>query len=388
MPSPAVRYFEKAMASLSAGTRIDPTAAAPSVAGMPVVDWSHVSQAGLAPRTLDAPRNFRPNSPLPAADVVAITWTSAEWSALSFVFTGALPAGNGLADWLGYGRGFVSVYPALFQQSLWQSSALSQDLPPSLAPLSGTPAGADRWGFFRLVQVGNLRVLLFKSQLHISTDGVTLPLLEMTRRILDDTGASLLLSVGTSGAVQPDDRIGDVAITNAAHLLLTSNLETATYNDATFQSAFAPNFRLVPDAEALMLSISGPTMPAPAIGYPLDQSIAYADGSRRPRVRNYIEPLKPVLTTNGFSIATTDPDSQKNYDGYCCLEMDDALLAMTACDAGRNYVSVRNFSDPVMNGNLPVALQSAISSYIYTVCGERTSYNGALAAWALIAGMQ
>jgi nucleoside phosphorylase len=228
-------------------------------------------------------------------------------------------------------------------------------------------------------------VLLFKSQMHVASDGVTLPLMEMTRRILADTGAGLLLSAGTSGATQPTDRVGDIAVCNGAHIELTGVLSTAEFNGRTFQSPWLPDFRFVPDAEALLLKTIAPAVLAPGLGYPIDSVINYADGDRAAKIRNYADPFKPVLTTNGFDVATNDPNSR--YLEYCCLEMDDGLLAMVCDEAGRGYGSVRNFSDPVLNKDLDPKLGTALSSYIYGACGTRSSYNGALAAWALIAAL-
>ena len=49
---------------------------------------------------------------------------------------------------------------------------------------------------------------------------------------------------------------------------------------------------------------------------------------------------------------------------------------------------VRNVSDPVINGDLPHALQVAWAVVTYQLQGLATSYNGAIATWALIAGGQ
>jgi nucleoside phosphorylase len=353
-------------------------AAPPPAGALPPVDWSPISRPELAPKLLDPVPGFTSNSPLPSADLVTVTWTGAEWDALSVVFTGSQPAG-----WQSYARGFVTAWPALFGQSNWNSSPLKPDTPPSLTPATGVPNSANSWGFFRLVQIGGLRVLLFKSQMHIASDGVTLPVIAMTERILKDTGAHVLLSAGTSGATQPSDRVGDVAVCNGAHIELSGVLSSAEFNRSTFQSSWRPDFRFVPDAERLMLKTSAPAILAPGLGYPIDAAIRYADADRSPKIRNYADPFKPVLTTNGFDVATNASNSR--YLDYCCLEMDDGLLAMACQQAGRGYGSVRNFSDPVMNKDLDFKLANALSAFIYGLCGGRSSYNGALAAWALIA---
>ena len=50
---------------------------------LPAVDWSRVSQHAPTPTPLGP---TKPDAALPRADVVVITWTSAEWSALDHVF--------------------------------------------------------------------------------------------------------------------------------------------------------------------------------------------------------------------------------------------------------------------------------------------------------------
>jgi hypothetical protein len=393
VPNPAVFAYEQATVLLNAAvspvglapaqlpvSTFGVAAARPSSGALPPVDWTRISRPDLAPKLLDPVQAFTANTPLPPADVAVVTWTGAEWDALSMVLTGCLPT-----SWQSYSRGFVATWPALFSQSGWNSSRLNPDIPPSLAPVTNVPHSSNCWGFFRLVQIGKLRVLLFKSQMHVASDGVTLPLMEMTRRILADTGAGLLLSAGTSGATQPTDRVGDIAVCNGAHIELTGVLSTAEFNGRTFQSPWLPDFRFVPDAEALLLKTIAPAVLAPGLGYPIDSVINYADGDRAAKIRNYADPFKPVLTTNGFDVATNDPNSR--YLEYCCLEMDDGLLAMVCDEAGRGYGSVRNFSDPVLNKDLDPKLGTALSSYIYGACGTRSSYNGALAAWALIAAL-
>ena len=50
---------------------------------LPVIDWSLVGHVAPTPADVEYKG---PNAPLPKADIVVITWTSAEWSALDHVF--------------------------------------------------------------------------------------------------------------------------------------------------------------------------------------------------------------------------------------------------------------------------------------------------------------
>ena len=65
--------------------------------------------------------------------------------------------------------------------------------------------------------------------------------------------------------------------------------------------------------------------------------------------------------------------------------MDDAVIGMV-CEHKTPFGFVRNVSDPVINGDPPCPVQEAWAKYIYQQRGLYTSYNGALATWAAIAG--
>jgi uncharacterized membrane protein len=66
--------------------------------------------------------------------------------------------------------------------------------------------------------------------------------------------------------------------------------------------------------------------------------------------------------------------------------MDDAVIAQACKTAGTAFGFVRNISDPVQNAALPPKAQGNWGSAIYDAYGFYTSYNGALAAWAMLVG--
>src|SRR5258708_5449968 len=116
---------------------------------LPAVDWSHIKQA--PPKVLPiSPR--QPGDCLPSADVVILTWTSAEWAALDQVFLGNT-AQRTTADrdwkkaWHMYTRGAAG----------YKADEKSGEL----------------WGYFQMVQILDRsgrpwRVLLFKSNSHLA----------------------------------------------------------------------------------------------------------------------------------------------------------------------------------------------------------------------------
>ena len=66
--------------------------------------------------------------------------------------------------------------------------------------------------------------------------------------------------------------------------------------------------------------------------------------------------------------------------------MDDAIIGEVCEAAGIAFGFVRNISDPVQSASLSADIQGEWASTIYDAYGFYTSYNGALAAWAMLAG--
>jgi hypothetical protein len=101
----------------------------------------------------------------------------------------------------------------------------------------------------------------------------------------------------------------------------------------------------------------------------------------RPQIDNQTGGGTSLLTASTFLVGTT----AGTYQTYACIEMDDAVIG-EACAASRTpYGFVRNLSDPVQNSALPPTAQGNWGSAIYDAYGFYTSYNSAVAAWAMLA---
>lgn len=358
--------------------------------GLPKIDWSLTGHPELAPRLLSFPKpepgkigGWLDHDPLPKVDVVVMTWTSAEWDALHYVFSNSLeglpqnPAKNKVwrDKWYPYRRDFYSIY-----QPLWTRRLISA--------VRNRPAGApalfdERWGSFVLVQVGSKRVLLFKSELHINQDGENLPLVKLIEQIIEECQPNLLLSVGTAGGVRSTDVLGDVVVTNAAKFRCADEFTSARFNGSTYTcGAWVPPALYLKAASRLLMQIEEYDVLPPTAHYPKD-AILPAKAPRGPDI--HLLPGTPILTTDFFEYGTTTNGLEKE---GCCVEMDDAVIAMV-CDRSNTsvrYGFLRNVSDPVINGNLPRELQTAWAVVTYQMKGIYTSYNSAIATWAMIAG--
>ena len=85
-----------------------------------------------------------------------------------------------------------------------------------------------------------------------------------------------------------------------------------------------------------------------------------------------------------FVVGTTSGE----YADFACIEMDDAVIGKVCVKEGLAFGFVRNISDPAQNAALPSEVQRNWGSAVYEVFGFYTSYNGALATWAMLAGQE
>jgi nucleoside phosphorylase len=230
--------------------------------------------------------------------------------------------------------------------------------------------------------VGTKTVLLFKSELHINQDGEALPLDNLVRAILDECQPDLLLSIGTAGGVRPTDVLGDVVVTNAAKFRCGDEFETAAFNGEQYASQhWQPPVTYVPQATAMMMEVPEYDLLPPTAHYA--PATVVKPSARPPAV--HLLPGVPILTTDFFEFGTTTNELWRE---GCCVEMDDAVIAMV-CERDRpntKYGFLRNVSDPVINGHLPKDLQVAWAVVTYQMKGLYTSFNSAVATWAMVAG--
>ena len=105
-------------------------------------------------------------------------------------------------------------------------------------------------------------------------------------------------------------------------------------------------------------------------------------GDTLPKVFDETGGAVSLLTTPTFVVGTT----AGTYAEYACIEMDDAVIGEVCKAAGVEFGFVRNVSDPVQSAALPAEVQGSWGSAVYEAYGIYTSFNGAVAAWAMLAG--
>lgn len=342
--------------------------------GLPVIHWSEYSvSSDQQPIPLDPPTNWMPYTPLPAADVVVLTWTKAEWAALNQVFCSYtqpmslddVAHGVWITPWTFYARNYYTI-----QQDMVNVVKASQGGVPSLTNQA--------WGSFRMVQLAGQKVLLLKSDMHLAQDGRSLPLRQFVAQICSEAQPTYVLSIGTAGGVRSEDALGSALITNSARFYLLEDFKNAEFNRTTVTSSWQPATNLLPIAQRMVLQVPGYTVLPLSPHYPPGASIT----PDAPASSIKVVTQQPIITTDSFMFGTTTNSLDQI---GCIIEMDDAAVGMTCDQHNTPFGFIRNVSDPVINGSLPPAIQTSWATYIYQQLGLYTSFNGALAAWAVIA---
>jgi len=373
-------------------TRRTDVAAQPSfspAAVLPPVNWSAMGQVAPVRVPIGA---RKPEDALPLADVVILTWTSAEWFALDHVFLnsgapGSINDHSWRTSWLPYSRG---------------ASAYTAD-----------PGSGSLWGSFQLVEIADLsgrpwRVLLFKCNSHLAHPPWIEGLTAMLRAILEDAKPDRIYTIGTAGGARLDQRLGDSVVTNSALLTLQRPQNTVDPDNGNMYRCptWFPPPALIDDVERTLLYRMNQAVTEQSLQslfaqlkakHPDDLGLAeltladllndaiLPESLGSPKVSALRD--TPLLTTDFYYIAGGD-----SADAYAFLEMDDAIIGREANRLGVRFACLRNISDPVVpklsKKSAPISdgVRADWSGLIYTTFGTLTSYNGALATWATIAG--
>lgn len=328
--------------------------------------------AGLKPKPEPMKHAPSPDDPLPKVDVIAMMDTAAEAEAMSDVLT---PGYYYKSDWYRYARDFQAKY-------------LDQ-----LGPQA--PALESRYlGLYFITHVGPLKVLVYKTNLHLHTDGkrlpdgsYTLPIRDMLQQMITEARPKLFLTTGTSGGVYCSMQLGDVTVTRAAHFLCEQHYKDTSFNGKTYTSKWEVPTKYEPTAHQLMQGFVGQltgkgTPPVancscnPSADYP---TRIYFDGS------GGIPPFHPVITTDFFDYGTSTDGLDKI---GVAVEMDDAVLGLVCSqmESPPLWASVRNLSDPCINGKLDLAVQGHCADFYYEKYGYWTTVMSGITTWSLIAG--
>jgi hypothetical protein len=344
---------------------------------------------GFAP--IPAPIVPKPNigDTLPKADVVVVTWTIAEQNALADIFT----PGYSRVTWYRYNRHFEEKYASRIRK--------------------GAPASdSRRLGSYFESHVKKTKVLCFKSELHLNQDGIqdhqgsgqtSLPVRDLFKQIIEETGCAYLFTTGTCGGIQIEHDLGDVLVTRAAKFRCSKEFSEAPFNRKSYKSEWEIPSTHFGTAEALMQAYAT-FLNEPEFGPPTKRHSGSSWTLQRPYTPGIIHEqgkgayklptFHPILTTDYFEFGHSNNAATLWEDG-CGVEMGDAVLGLVCEEDVENppkWLVIRNLSDPQINGDLPdsprnLNMQIHWAVWYYETYGYWTSVMSALTTWAVIAGL-
>jgi len=306
---------------------------------------------GFAPKTGPTP-SARSNAPLPRADVLVVTWTVDEGHALSRVLT---PGKDSRNDYKPYTRNFATLAKKM---------------------RAGCPAReAGRLGTYWTTRIHGKKVVVFKSDSHMSQDGPQLPNRDVWRQIIDDVRPKLVLTTGTAGGIGTQFEVGDVIVSPVVRFDCTSKFKAEPFALDHYESTPA-NPKYFATAKTLFKANAG-QLPKDNTRAPSIVRVSPSNGLG-----------KSVVTTDFFGFDTSD-DHYKLQGLGDVSEMGDAVLGLVAEDMGDQaprWVAVRNVSDPQIKADgLTPKQQAALAAQIYKGFGRWSSVCSAIVCWALIA---
>jgi nucleoside phosphorylase len=318
-----------------------------------------------------APKAPKPPAPkdgakLPKCDFVVVTWTKDEANSMARLFTPGIDASpsSGVANrpaWFHY----TSNYAAL-------AKLVSSRRAPSLS--------GHMLGRYYPIQIGSKKVLCFKSEMHLATDGFYLeggkrmpPLKKLFQQVIEETGAKLVITTGTAGAIGAHLKLGDVVVANECLFHCGRTFKDAPFDGKTFSSKFempATAFQL---ANAKLLAANAGHLRPQRNGVP--RVYWSQDQLGQPEV---------IVTTDFFAF-----DNVQNTYGLqglgSAVEMDDAVLGLACSELPKppQWVAIRNASDPQMDGTT-IAAEKASAASIYKQFGFWTTVSSVIASWAVL----
>ena len=310
----------------------------------------------LAPIT-DAAARKGTAGRLPAADVLVVTWTVDEGHALSRVLT---PGKDSRNDYANYTHNFATI---------------------SKKMRKGCPAlEENRLGAYWTAKIGGKRVVVFKSDSHLSQDtkklpgpNGTLPNQDVWQQIIEEVAPSLVITTGTAGGIGTQCEVGDVVVSPIVRFDCLKWLKSEPFHDAHYQDV-APKTKYFAKAKELFKANAG-QLPK--------------DNTRLPKIVR-VGPTaldSSVVTTDFFGFDTSDDHYGLKGMGDVS-EMGDAVLGLVISQMGANaprWVAVRNVSDPQIKAEGTLKQQAQVAAQIYKGFGRWSSVCSAIVCWALIA---
>ena len=285
-------------------------------------------------------------------DAVVVTWTAAEASALATLFTPGYPT----SAWYEYRHGVASYVPLVTGPK---------------APFNSREPDMARYyhslGMYFPCTIGDARVLLVKSGLHLDYDGPQTPVRKLMAEIAQAVKPKMFITTGTGGGIGADVSLGDVVIAGTVRFDCRTQFRQEPWANASYRAPALSSHTLAAITPALT-SVNAARIP-----------------NARPSPRIFSSATDAVVTTDFFAF----DDSTNHYGlqglGRAC-DMGDAMVANAIQSVpGVAWYSIRNASDPqIANPSNKIEEASHEAATIYSRYGGLTTAASVIATWAVI----
>jgi len=285
-------------------------------------------------------------------DAVIVTWTAAEAAALATLMTPAHP----VSSWYEYRHNIAAYIPLVTGHN---------------APFNENTEEMARYyhtlALYFPCTIGNAKVLLVKSGLHLAYDGPATPVKKLMAEIAAAVQPKIFITTGTGGGIGSDVLLGDVIAGGIVRFDCTTQFKDEPWAKAAFHAS--PLSKAAIDAITPgLLSLNASRIP----------------GARAvPKVWN--APGNAIVTTDCFAFDDSTDYYKLQGLGQVC-EMGDAMVASALQGiSGLTWHAVRNASDPqIANPNNNIKAADEQAAQIYAKYGGLTTAASVITSWAIV----
>ena len=219
-------------------------------------------------------------------------------------------------------------------------------------------------------------MLCFKSGLHMDYDGPALPVVDLWKQIIAETGCELIITTGTGGGVGANVLLGDVIVAADTVFDCKKQFAAEPFHDASYQTSPLPG-GWAPPAGALLKPNADRVLKSQLPSHPDGLPAFLYPGSAVAAPK--------IVTTDFFAFDNTTNTNGLQALGNVC-DMGDATLGLALSQIAKppRWAAIRNASDPQIDGSLPPAQQSQTAGSIYQHFGAFTTAASVLGAWSVV----
>jgi len=287
-------------------------------------------------------------------DAVVVTWTAAEAATLASLFT----PGYLTSAWYEYRHNIDTYIPLVTGRT---------------APFNDSSEEEARYyhslGLYFPCTIGNARVLVVKSGLHLDYDGPATPVKKLMAEIASAVQPKIFITTGTGGGIGADVALGDVVIAGQTQFFCTTQFANEPWKAAVYKTTAVPAAALKEITPALT-SVNAKKVPG-----------------AHPSPTIWSAPTDTIVTTDFFGFDDSTDHDKLQGPGHRACDMGDAMVgqALQPFTSKLKWFAIRNASDPqIPNPNNNIEAASKEASNIYSKYGAFTTAASVIASWAII----